>query len=241
MSRIIILQHIEREGPGLFLKVANKRKVPTITCRLDLGESIPDIEEGDLLLVLGGPMGLGDLGSNEYPWLNEEISLLKLALIKHISVIGVCLGAQLLAYAAGGQVEPLRRRDGEKNFEVGWGDIYFSNNTNTFSIIFNRTMQVLHWHGDRIILPDCAELIASNEVCKEQFFSINAFAYGIQSHVEVDSFMFDKWLLEDQEFIKNALGDKGANILKNQHNQYEKNTLKKRIKFINLIYDILKL
>lgn len=105
MSRLLVLQHLAREGPGLFVKVAKERGFTICTFRLDLGDSLPGPRNGDLLLVLGGSVGIGDLGTSTYPWLIEEVCL---ALNQDVGIIGVCLGAQLLAYAAGGDVERLQ-------------------------------------------------------------------------------------------------------------------------------------
>ena len=107
MSRLLVLQHIEREGPGLFRQIAEKKGISVCIFRLDLGDPLPELNNGDLLLVLGGPMGIRDIGNPNFPWLNKEVDLIKEALNQKIGMIGVCLGAQLLAYAAGGDVEVL--------------------------------------------------------------------------------------------------------------------------------------
>ena len=97
MSRVIVLQHVDREGPGLFSKIAIEHQKDVIISRLYLGESIPNLLDKDLLLVMGGPMGVGDLKKPNYPWLKKEVEILKFALENKIRVVGVCLGAQLLA------------------------------------------------------------------------------------------------------------------------------------------------
>ena len=107
MSRLLVLQHLEREGPGLFIQIAENLGFSVCIFRLDLGDSLPELRDGDLLLVLGGPMGVRDIGNYSYPWLINEVDLIKDALNKKIGIIGICLGAQLLAYAAGGTVEVL--------------------------------------------------------------------------------------------------------------------------------------
>ena len=82
MSRLLVLQHLARERPGLFVKVAKERGFTVCTFRLDLGDSLPELRNGDLLLVLGGRMGIRDIGTSTYPWLVEEIALIKEALNK---------------------------------------------------------------------------------------------------------------------------------------------------------------
>ena len=77
MSRLVVLQHLEREGPGLFVNIAEERGFSVCTFRMDLGDSLPELSNGDLLLVLGGPMGIRDIGTSTYPWLIEVVSLIK--------------------------------------------------------------------------------------------------------------------------------------------------------------------
>ena len=128
ISRLVVLQHIQREGPGLFSKAAIDNHKDVIISRLYLGDPIPNLVDTDLLLVMGGPMGVGDLNNPNYPWLVKVVELLKFALENQIRVIGVCLGAQLLAYAAGGGVEPLMVGHSKvKKLEVGWAPVYFHN------------------------------------------------------------------------------------------------------------------
>ena len=240
MSRLLVLQHLERERPGLFVNLAEERGFCVCTFRLDLGDSLPELRNGDLLLVLGGPMGIRDIGTSTYPWLIEEVRLIKEALNKGIGLIGVCLGAQLLAYAAGGNVERLQEEVADQPLaEIGWDNIFpqsletHSKLTTFLSVPF----PVLHWHGDRILLPNTADLIASSCRCKEQLFSIGPLAYGLQFHVEVDDEMVNTWISEDQKFISSALGADGQSILKRQQKEFGTKTLVSRLEFLNILFD----
>ena len=242
MSRLLILQHLEREHAGLFINLAKERGFSVLTSRLDLGESLPEVKNGDLLLVLGGPMSIRDIGSSTYPWLTEEVGLIKKSLNQGIRLIGVCLGAQLLAYAAGGDVEILQGEFTHKPLaEIGWGNIFPQppeNNSKLTSLI-EYPFPVLHWHGDRILLPRTADLIASSYRCQEQLFSIGSSAYGIQFHVEINDEMVDKWISEDHKFISSALGVDGQSILKQQQQVFGHKTLNSRLEFLNNLFDIL--
>ena len=242
MSRLLVLQHLERERPGLFVNVAEERGFSVCTFRLDLGESLPELIVGDLLLVLGGPMSIRDIGTPSYPWLNEEVDLIKQALNQGVGLIGVCLGAQLLAYAAGGGVEMLKEDlTYEPIAEIGWGEIFLQSvdNNTKFESLFEDPFPVLHWHGDRILLPSTSELIASSCRCQEQLFSIGSSAYGLQFHVEVDDKMVNRWISEDREFIYSALGAEGQSILKQQQKEFCQKTINSRLELLNILFDLL--
>ena len=105
MKRLLVLQHLEMEGPGLFYQIAKEREMIIEIIRPDLGDRLPKTNKDDLLLIMGGPMGVKDIGSIKYPWLKSEIDFIKSELKKKTRIVGVCLGAQLLANAAGGDVE----------------------------------------------------------------------------------------------------------------------------------------
>ena len=242
MSRLLVLQHLERERPGLFVNLAEERGFSLCTFRLDLGDSLPELRTGDLLLVLGGSMGIRDIGSSTYPWLIEEVGLIKKALNQGVGLIGVCLGAQLLAFAAGGDVEALQEEVSHKPLaEIGWDNIFPQSSENNCKLtsLLGCPFPVLHWHGDRILLPNTAELIASSCRCKEQLFSIGSLAYGLQFHVEVDDEMVNTWISEDQKFIYSALGADGQSILKQQQKEFGHKTLDTRLEFLNILFDLL--
>jgi len=242
VSRLLVLQHLERERPGLFAKLAEERGFTVCTFRLDLGDSLPELRDGDLLLVLGGPMGISDLGTSTYPWLIEEVGLINEALNQGIGLIGVCLGAQLLAYAAGGDVEILQEEASHQPIaEIGWDNIFPQSLESNCKLttLLGYPFPVLHWHGDRILLPNSAELIASSCRCKEQLFRIGSLAYGLQFHVEIDDRMVDTWISEDQKFISSALGVDGQSILKQQQKEFGHKTLVPRLEFLNILFDLL--
>ncbi len=242
MSRLHVLQHLEREGPGLFVQLAEEKGFSVWTYRLDLGDSLPELCNGDLLLVLGGPMGIRDIGNPNFPWIRKEIALIREALNKDIGVVGICLGAQLLAYATGGDVEVLKEGISRQPLaEIGWHDVSSDGlgKKNRLATLLGKPFPVLHWHADRILLPTTAELIASSYRCKEQLFQIGSLAYGIQFHVEIDNDMVNRWINEDMEFISSALGRDGQSILRRQQQEYCNKTLEARLVFLNTLFDLL--
>ena len=127
MRKLYILQHIDREGPSLFLTVANEIGIDTSILRLDQGDLIPTLNNESCLLILGGPMGINDLKNDNYPWLHYELKAIKKSLKARIPMIGVCLGAQLIAYAAGGDITQVEFGEPPvPRSEIGWSEITFN-------------------------------------------------------------------------------------------------------------------
>ena len=240
MKRLLVLQHLEIEGPGLFKQFAEERDLKIGIIRLDKKDNLPQTKEGDLILIMGGPMGVKDIGRERYPWLKLERDFIKKELENERSIIGVCLGAQLLASAAGGDVEILKCGSPPKALpEIGWSKIFIDKSNKDFKELFEDPFHVLHWHGDRILLPNKALLIASSAHCKEQFFRIGNFAYGLQFHIETTGEMINKWIKEDKEFVFKGLGSNGMEILKEENKKYIDKTFFKRKLLISRLFELL--
>jgi len=239
MKTLHVLQHLEREGPGLFKDVADKKGFITKIYRIDLGDKLPIVKKNDLILILGGPMGLEDISSGKFPWLKDEVNLIKKSMKDNIGILGICLGSQLLAYASGGKIEKLLGGEPLKFMpEVGWSEILV-NKESKYNQIFKEPFYGLHWHSDRIILPANAELIASSKRCKEQLFKISDSCIGIQFHIEYEDKMVKKWIKEDYKFINKALGPEGQKILAEQNALYGNKTINQRILLINTLIDLI--
>jgi len=219
MTRLLVLQHLEREGPGLFASEARVRGWPVLITRLDRGEPLPEPGPDDLLLVLGGPMGVADVGTAAFPWLAPEVALLRQLLALQRPVIGVCLGAQLLALAAGGTALPLRVGEPTRPLrELGYGAISWRVDPQTHPLLrgLDPSELVLHWHGDRCVLPPQAELLASSLHCPEQVFRLGPRAVGLQCHIELEPSDLERWLREDHAYVIEALGSDGPERVRQQ-------------------------
>jgi len=239
MKTLHVLQHLEREGPGLFSGVAEEKGFITKIYRIDLGDKLPVAKKNDLILILGGPMGLEDISSGKFPWLKDEVNLIKKSMKDNIGILGICLGSQLLAYASGGKIEKLLGGKPLKPMpEVGWSEILV-NKESKYNQILKEPLYGLHWHSDRIILPTNAELIASSKRCKEQLFKISDSCFGIQFHIEYEDKMVKKWIKEDYKFINNALGPEGQKILLKQNVLYGNKTINQRKIVINKLIDLI--
>jgi len=240
MKRLLVLQHVDIEGPGLFEQFAKERGLKIEIIRLDKKDNLPQTKKGDLILIMGGPMGVKDIGSERYPWLKLERDFVKKELENKRPIIGVCLGAQLLASAAGGDVEILKYGSPPKVLpEIGWAQIFVNKSNNEFKELFGEPFYVLHWHGDRILLPNKAVLIASSVRCKEQFFRIGDFAYGLQFHIEATESMLEEWIKEDKEFIYRGFGLNGEKFLREENKNYIDKTFSKRRLLISKLFNLL--
>ena len=240
MKKLIVLQHIEREGPGLFAKVAKQKGFEINIFRLDQGAKLPELNKDDLVVIMGGPMSVNDINKSKYHWLKKEVEFIKKALERGLKVIGICLGAQLMAYACGGKVTKLKKGFPLKESpEIGWEAIYSSKiNNDILQDFFKEPKFVLHWHSERIILPSCAKLIASSKYCTEQLFKLNNSSYGLQFHIETNDEIVKKWIREDKEFIRFSLGEKGPEEIRKQNDIYSPLTLKWRISLIKKLIEI---
>ena len=105
--------------------------------------------------------------------------------------------------------------------------------------MFEEPFHVLHWHGDRILLPNKAVLIASSARCKEQFFRIGYHAYGLQFHIETTGAMINNWIKEDKEFVFKGLGSNGQEILREENKKFIDRTFLKRKLLINKLFELL--
>ena len=240
MKKLLVLKNIDREGPGLFLKVAKEKGFLPEIYNLYLGEKLPEPKKDDLILIMGGPMSVRDINNEKYFWLREETYFLKRAIENQISIIGVCLGAQLLAHVLGGKIERLKDESNKENKpELGWSEISSieEKSNEKISLSIKGPLKVLHWHGDRIILPPQAKLLASSNRCREQLFKVGESIYGLQFHVETEGEMTSDWIKNDKKFIISGLGKNGQKILKKQCCKFESSSLNERILFITKILD----
>ena len=176
---IQIVEHAPHEGSYALGAALEAAGLPTRVCRTWAGDQVPDTAD-DLvgLVVLGGPMAAYE----DFPGRSAELALLRAALDAEIPVLGVCLGAQLLAVAAGGAGRP---GDGA---QIGWGDVRMTEAAHTDALFAGvpQRLRVLHWHDDTMDLPAGATLLVSCDRYPVQAFRIGGSAWGTQFHLEVD-------------------------------------------------------
>lgn len=197
-KKILIVQHDESEGPGLFLPLAGQRGIPAELCRLYEGGKIPASLENVLAVIsLGGPMNV--YAQDEYPFLRDEEEMIKRALTEEVPILGVCLGAQMLAKAAGARVTSGPRK------EIGLGRIFFTSEGKADPLFtgFESEIQVFQWHGDTFEIPHKGILLASSEIYPHQAFRIKSKAYGLQFHLEATADMVADWVIRDRQELIN--------------------------------------
>lgn len=141
----------------------------------------------DLLVVLGGPIGVND--HEAYPVVTHEIRILKERLAADRPTLGICLGAQLMAAALGARVYPGPEK------EIGWSALELPETAAPNPLSALRDAPVLHWHGDTFDLPEGSTLLASTPLCAHQAFSRGPNVLGLQFHPEAQQARFEHWLL----------------------------------------------
>jgi len=195
MKSVVAIQHIAFENLGSFEAVLSEQGyavqyLPAWSA--NLAAQVQALAP-DLLVVLGGPIGVYE--DTIYPFLRQEMALLKQRLNDGLPTLGICLGAQLMAAALGAEVYA----SGAK--EIGWAPLTLSAAGQDAPLRFlsndlsGEPLNVLHWHGDTFTLPAGAVHLASTAVCRNQAFSYGAHALGLQFHPEAQGGQIEHWLV----------------------------------------------
>lgn len=173
------LQHIPFENPGSILKWAKKNDFTITSTQLYKNEVLPQQDDFDWLVVMGGPMNIYE--EDSYPWLIKEKQFICEAIKNNKIVIGLCLGAQLIADVLGGKVtrNPLK--------EIGWMTVKFTKEVQNIPLFseFPKELTVFQWHGDTFsTLSEEVTLLAESDACKHQAFCYKNRVFGFQFHLE---------------------------------------------------------
>jgi GMP synthase-like glutamine amidotransferase len=171
--------HVPFEGPARIADWAEARGHALAFSHLFAGDPLPDVGLFDRLIVMGGPMGVADV--DRHPWLEAEKRCIADAIAAGRSLVGICLGAQLIAEALDARVT----RNPEK--EIGWFPICLTAEGRQHPLCqgLDREQQVLHWHGDTFSLPPGAVRLAESDACANQAFLARERILGLQFHLEM--------------------------------------------------------
>lgn len=188
--RVLAFRHVPFEDVGQIRGVLEARGVAVEAVDLYReGTAVPDVRDAAGLIFMGGPMSVND----GLPYLEQEITIIREAVGRGQPVLGVCLGAQLLARALGARVyrNPVK--------EIGWYEIETTAAAAGDPLFggLPRRQVVFQWHGETFDLPAGAELLAKSEACRHQAFRVGRGAYGLQFHAEVTAAMIVDWCCQD--------------------------------------------
>lgn len=189
MKEIVIVQQVSHEGVGLIGEELRKEGIKAQTIRVYAGDRLPkSLSSDSSLIVLGGPMGVYE--DADYPFIKDELTLIEDSLGRGLPVLGICLGAQLMACAAGAKVYK-----GDKK-EIGWYKVSLTEEGECDRLFMGlpKEQMVFQWHGDTFDIPKDAVRLAGSELFPNQLIRIGAKGYGLQFHLEVTADMVREWL-----------------------------------------------
>ena len=176
MMCMAVLQHVEFEEPAGVADWAVGRGVARRIFHLYRDATLPSLSDFDMLTVMGGPMSAND--EARFEWLAPEIALVRAAIAAGKTVVGICLGAQIIAKAMGARVYPGRAK------EIGWFPVRQTAGSHALFNGLPQTFTPFHWHGETFDLPREATLLASSKITENQAFAVGQHVLGLQFHME---------------------------------------------------------
>lgn len=189
MARVLVFQHVAAEPLGTLDPMLRKRghRIRYVNFHRD-PDARPDVSGYNALIVLGGPQMPDE--DHRYPHLKVEMGCIEQALKQDIPVLGICLGAQLMACTLGAGVRPL------DSWEIGWHDLHPTEHAATDPVFRNleRSRPAFQWHGYTFDAPASTVHLARSDSCENQAFRYGSNAYGLQCHLELDERLINRWL-----------------------------------------------
>jgi len=187
--RVLVFRHVPFEDIGLISRTCDERNVEVNYADLYRPDAaLPDVSAYDALIFLGGPMSVND----DLAYLAREMEWIREAVAQGRPVLGICLGAQLIARAMGAAVCSNRAK------EIGWYELRFTGAAEEDPLFQGLAREtVFHWHGETFDLPPGAELLASSDLCRNQAFRLGDRVYALQFHLEVTPDMIADWCTQD--------------------------------------------
>jgi GMP synthase (glutamine-hydrolysing) len=231
---ILIVKHIDIEGPGTLGDFLDQKKIPYQIIDLGAGDSLPeDLSAIKAVVVLGGPMNVDE--EHLYPFLKPEIAFIQKVLQAQLPFLGICLGSQLLAKAAGASVvkSPVK--------EIGWYHVQLTDEGKKDPLFkdFKEDEPIYHWHGDMFQIPSNSKLLATAQGCPHQALKVGTNAYGLQFHVEVTDKSIKEWC---DEYCENDLPGRPehAKAMMDDYYKYQKSFLSQADRIYENFLEIIK-
>jgi GMP synthase (glutamine-hydrolysing) len=193
------IRHVHFEDLGAFESVLTGSGYQIRYCDAGISDlHSPELADCDLLVVLGGPIGAYE--EEKYPFLADEIALIRKRLNFARPALGICLGAQLFARALNARVYPGPAK------EIGWEPVTLTPEGKRGPLRSLEGVPVLHWHGDTFDLPEGAKLLASTKICQNQAFTYGKAVLAFQFHPEASAKNFERWLIGHAAEIASVTG-----------------------------------
>ncbi|MBI4971401.1 MAG: amidotransferase [Candidatus Omnitrophica bacterium] len=237
--KILVVQHVSYESSGIMAPYFKKSGHIVNHFKLYDKKSrfTKDLFKNDVFLFMGGPMSVNDV--KEFPWLVDENLFIQDLLAKEKGVLGVCLGAQLLAKALGARVYP-----GPKK-EIGWYTVDLTkegledNCLQSLEREPRNRVRVFHWHGETFDLPKKTVCLAGSKICRNQAFKLNPRTYAVQFHLEMDRPLINRWLVHGRdEIVKSGFK---SGVIREESEKYLKGYQKNARQFFDaFIHEISK-
>ncbi|MDH5394602.1 MAG: gamma-glutamyl-gamma-aminobutyrate hydrolase family protein [Gammaproteobacteria bacterium] len=185
MKTAVVIRHVAYEGLGLFNRVLELASYDVIYMDAGIADFSRKINiDADIMIVLGGPVSVNDMV--KFPYLMDELQLIEYRLKNNLPVLGIGLGAHLMAKALGASIIPMHQS------EYGWATIDLVSDSHLLQSL--KEKRVLHWHHEMFSLPDGAELLASTSTSEVQAFSWEK-SLALQFHAEIDIKKIEPWIL----------------------------------------------
>lgn len=197
MKTALVIRHVHFEDLGILELelINNKFQIQYIEAPLvDFTQLKP--EQYDLIIVMGAPIGAFD--ENLYPFLLQELSFIQKTIEIQKPLLGICLGAQLIARLLGAHVYPMTHK------EIGFSSLFLNKDIPNNPLLPLEDVPVLHWHGDQFDIPKNCQPLASSNLCPNQAFSYQNHILALQFHMEADPCKIEQWLVGHSHELNNA-------------------------------------
>ncbi|MFN3395705.1 MAG: type 1 glutamine amidotransferase [Thermodesulfovibrionales bacterium] len=211
--KVLIIKNVPMEGPGTIEDYLKTIKAPYQIINISAKELVPDLSHFSHLVIMGGPMAVYEMES--FPFLKEEALLIERAIKSGLHVLGICLGAQMIAHVLGARVYPGRVK------EIGWYEVSLTEEGKRDQVMSqisdNGKATVFQWHGDTFDIPKGAVRLASSELFENQAFRYSDSVYALQFHIEVTPDIIREWFKDEKDFDLNGTISETARLFQAYH------------------------